>query len=97
MFKGKAVFHNLTQPTYVHTDYRGNFRKIGSLGRLPASLPEHGAEASLPEEAPALMNLSLIMTRISKPFAGCGKEGQGPMALWGVSMSSLERQKSEWT
>jgi hypothetical protein len=44
----------------------GNFRKISSLGRLLASLPENSAETSQPEEMPALMILSLVMTRISK-------------------------------
>ena len=56
----------------------GTFRKISSLGRLQISLPENTTDASQPEEMPALMNLSLVMTRITK-HRGFGKEDQGQL------------------
>lgn len=63
--------------------------KISSLERVSALLPEHGTEASQPEETPGIINLSRIMTRISKYKKLWEREARASDTP-GVSKSRLE-------
>lgn len=69
--------------------------KISSLERISVLLPEHGTEASQPEETPGIINLSRIMTRISK-YGGLWEREARASETLGLSKSRLEGQKGRW-